>query len=436
MIFANLNPEWQRVETLACLVAETRRDGTPSQGSLDRLRSHQDAVETARKSGVWRNVAAKPLSGMEYDVLACAVAPEIFPRVAWLFQSLSSRAADPYPSMHFLHELLGISTEDTPLLYDALDDRGRLRNERLIRLDGQGPFAVIQPAPGLLRRLMNKPIDLEPPPGATLVRNEAGWDDLILPAAQIDMLREYLSYMICRTTVVEEWGAQPPAGPVALFAGPSGTGKTLTASVIANSLGWPLFRVDLGRLVSKYIGETEKNLNALFDAAHDAPMVLQFDEADSLFSKRGEVREARDRYANLEVSHLLARIEDHNGPCILTTNLRDQLDSAFARRFQVVIDFPRPDLAARARLWRRLLPPRAPMAANIDIEMIAASADLAGGSIRNAALHAAVTAAADRSPITLSHIARAIWRELAKAGRPVGLGELGELAAHIEGERA
>ena len=189
----------------------------------------------------------------------------------------------------------------------------------------------------------------------------------------------------------------------------------------------------LAGLVSKYIGETEKNLNALFDAAHGENMVLQFDEADSLFSKRGEVKEARDRYANLEVSHLLSRIEVHQGPCILTTNLRDQLDTAFARRFQVVVDFQKPDATARLQLWRRLLPCRAPLADDVDLATLANQVDLAGGSIRNAALHAAVTAAADSSPITMRHLARAVWRELAKAGRPVGTGEIGTLAGFLNG---
>ena len=149
------------------------------------------------------------------------------------------------------------------------------------------------------------------------------------------------------------WHGQSVGGPVALFTGPSGTGKTFAAAVLAGALGWPLYRVDLGRLVSKYVGETEENLNRLFDAAHGQPMVLQFDEADALFAKRGEVKEARDRYANMEVSHLLTRIEAHDGPCILTTNLRKQLDSAFTRRFQLVVEFPRLDAAARSELWRR-----------------------------------------------------------------------------------
>jgi SpoVK/Ycf46/Vps4 family AAA+-type ATPase len=160
-------------------------------------------------------------------------------------------------------------------------------------------------------------------------------------------------------------------------------------------------------------------------------MVLQFDEADALFGKRGEVREARDRYANLEVSHLLARIEAHQGPCILTTNLRRNLDPAFARRFQVVVDFPRPDEAARARLWERSLPPRAPVADDLDLELLGGAVNLTGGAIRNAALHAAFLAAGRGRPIGRAEVALAVWRELGKDGRDLAATDLGPLAADL-----
>jgi SpoVK/Ycf46/Vps4 family AAA+-type ATPase len=222
-----------------------------------------------------------------------------------------------------------------------------------------------------------------------------------------------------------------PGGPVALFAGPSGTGKTLAAEVIANTLGRRLYRVDLGMLVSKYIGETEKNLNALFDATDGEDVVLLFDEADSLFGRRSEVRDARDRYANMEVSHLLSRIERHRGPCILTTNLRQHLDPAFARRFQAVIEFPRPDQTSRATLWRRGFPPLAPLAAEVDAELLGGALELTGAQIRNSALHAAFLAAAHQTDISLAHIAAAVFGELLKDGREVPRSSLGPLAAHL-----
>jgi SpoVK/Ycf46/Vps4 family AAA+-type ATPase len=234
--------------------------------------------------------------------------------------------------------------------------------------------------------------------------------------------------------VVNTWGGQNTGGPVALFAGPSGTGKTYAASIIAGELGWPLFRLDLGMVVSKYIGETEKNLNRLLDTLHGTDGILQIDEVDSLLSKRGEVKEARDRYANMEVSHLLSRIELHDGPVVLTTNLRKELDQAFVRRFHIVVDFPRPDAAARSVLWRRLLPPRAALAPDLDCDELGEAANLSGGSIRNAALHAAYLAADRGKAIGRREAALAVWRELNKENRQVARSELGALAACLVGE--
>ncbi len=436
MSLAALNKEWERIETLAGFVVDSRKGADIGEDRLDQLRSLQESVLQARSDGVWSGLVGQELDRLEYDVLACAIAPEISPRLAWMYQSLHGRPNEPYPTLHFLQELLSLEPDDTPALYAAVDEDGRLRRGRLIRLDGYGPFSTIQPAAGVTNRLLERPVRQTPPPGTTPVTTRADWDSLVLPAGQIEMLREFLAYVTCHDIVVGEWGGNPCGGPIALFSGASGTGKTYAASVLASALGWPLFRVDLGRLVSKYIGETEKNLNALFDHAHDAPMILQFDEADSLFSKRGEVKEARDRYANLEVSHLLARIETHRGPCVLTTNLRDQLDQAFARRFQVVIDFPKPDRAARKALWRRLLPPRAPLDTSVDLDLVADAAALTGGNIRNAALHASVLAARAGVPISLHHIARSIWRELAKEGRPVNISEIGALGHFLERKRA
>jgi SpoVK/Ycf46/Vps4 family AAA+-type ATPase len=247
-------------------------------------------------------------------------------------------------------------------------------------------------------------------------------------------LREFILWVTHRQQVEGQWGARVSGGPVALFSGSSGTGKTLAADVVANALGWPLFRVDLGLLVSKYIGETEKNLNALFQAADGQELVLLFDEADSLFSKRGEVKEARDRYANMEVSHLLSRIERHKGPCILTTNLRKHIDSAFTRRFQMVIDFPRPEADARTRLWEMHIPAGAPCESDIDTRLLGSEFNLNGGQIRNAALHAAFLAAGDATAISNSHIANAVRSEFSKKGGEQSSAGMGKFASYLKRE--
>lgn len=432
LIAEDLAVEWERIELLGHLLAESRqgRETTPS--LVERLQQLQWQVEKNRRQGhAWSQAVPVALSGFEQDVLACAVAPEAEPRLGWMFQSLQTGSPQPYPTPALLQELLALAPNEASQLYAALAESSPLRRHNLIEVEGIDPFKPIRPVPGVTARFLGRPMMTGHLPGAMLVKIEAGWDDLVLPADRIAMLREFLLWISHKVTVVQEWGGNDCGGPVALFAGPSGTGKTFTAAVIATELDWPLYRVDLGCLVSKYIGETEKNLNRLFDAAHGQPMILQFDEADSLFSKRGEIKEARDRYANMEVSHLLARIEAHLGPVILTTNLRKHLDPAFARRFQIVVDFPRPDATARKLLWQRLLPPRAPYLSEVDPAFLGAAVNLTGGGIRNAALHAAYISAGASESIGLRQVALAVWRELGKDGRELSPADLGPLAQYF-----
>lgn len=429
------SPEWERIGLLAQILAGSRQGREASTGELERLRTLQQQVEAvpAGEEGGWRVVAPAGLSPIEFDVLACVVAPEAEPRLGWLFQTLQPGTPTPYPTPALLQELLAMAPEETPLLYGALTESSPLRIGGLIEVEGGDPFQPVKPVPGVTARLLGRPAVTGDLPGAVLVKTPARWDDLVLPLDRVAMLREFLLWITHKATVVGEWGGGDCGGPVGLFAGPSGTGKTFAAAVLAAELGWPLYRVDLGRLVSKYIGETEKNLNRLFDAAHGQPMILQFDEADSLFSKRGEVREARDRYANMEVSHLLARIESHQGPVILTTNLRKHLDPAFARRFQVVVDFP-----ARCRCPHTALaaapPPPGTLRAGSDPAFLGAAVNLTGGSIRNAALHAAYLAAGAGKPLGLGHLALAVWRELGKDGRELSPLDLGPLAPFLPRE--
>lgn len=430
-----LDAEWERVDLLGQCLARSRQGQAMDNQALKRLQGLQDQVSRNRLAGgPWQALGAGGLSPLEYDILACAVAVEAEPRLGWLFRQLQSGQPQPYPTPALLQELLALEGGELAELYAALGEGAALVERRLIQAEAGDPYQPVRPQPGVSARLLGRPLNSKAPPGASRVHLRASWDDLVLPPANLTQLREFLLWVTHRRKVVSEWGGLETGGPVALFAGPSGTGKTFAAAVLAQELGWPLYRVDLGRLVSKYIGETEKNLNRLFDAAHDSKVILQFDEADSLFSKRGEVKEARDRYANLEVSHLLARIEDHHGPCILTTNLREHLDPAFARRFQLVVEFRRPDADARARLWARLLPPRAPRDAQVDPQFLGTAVSLSGGGIRNAALHAAYLAAAAQRPITLEHVATAVWRELTKAGWEATITDLGPLAEYLPHE--
>ncbi|MFG2828973.1 ATP-binding protein [Streptomyces sp. NPDC048434] len=247
----------------------------------------------------------------------------------------------------------------------------------------------------------------------------AGWDDLVLADRQLRILQEVVAHVRRRSTVYQDWGfaeaLRSGLGVTALFAGGSGTGKTLAAEVMAKELGLDLFIIDLSQVVSKYIGETEKNLSKVFDAAERGGALLLFDEADALFGKRSEVKDSHDRYANLEVSYLLMRMEAYRGLAILTTNMKKALDSAFLRRIRFVVDFPFPGEKERAEIWRRVLPAQAPMK---DIDpVLLAQLTVAGGSIRNIALSGAFLAADEGDRLHMRHMLAAARTEYLKLER-------------------
>jgi SpoVK/Ycf46/Vps4 family AAA+-type ATPase len=251
-----------------------------------------------------------------------------------------------------------------------------------------------------------------------------GWGDIVLPEDLIALLREMVATVRERPLVLETWGVGHKlvscAGVTALFAGPPGTGKTMAAEIIACELGLDLFKIDLSTVVSKYIGETEKNLERIFSEAERSNAILFFDEADALFGRRSEVRDSHDRYANIEISYLLQRMEGYDGVTILATNLRANLDEAFTRRLQFAVDFPFPEEADRLRIWRTLFPPGVPCEADIDLELLARRFRLAGGNIRNILVSAAYLAAADGRRVTKDHLMHGTRRELQKMGRLVG----------------
>jgi SpoVK/Ycf46/Vps4 family AAA+-type ATPase len=259
----------------------------------------------------------------------------------------------------------------------------------------------------------------------------AGWGDLVLPAEAIEHLRELAARAEHRDRVYDEWGmgGSRGRGITALFAGESGTGKTMAAEVLATALGLDVYTIDLATVVDKYVGETEKNLDRIFAEAEGINGILFFDEADALFGKRSEVRDAHDRYANIEVAYLLQRMEAFAGIAILATNLRANIDEAFARRLDAVVDFPMPDEEHRRRLWDQCLGPRVPRAADIDLDFCAESFELSGGNIRNIAVAAAYLAAAEARPLEMRDLIRGTRREYRKLGRLVGAAEFGRYHA-------
>jgi hypothetical protein len=254
----------------------------------------------------------------------------------------------------------------------------------------------------------------------------AAWTDLVLPDPQIRVLHQLADQVRNRLKVYETWGFAAQGarglGVNALFAGPSGTGKTLAAEVLAHQLRLDLYRIDLSAIVSKYIGETEKNLAKVFNAAEEGGVLLLFDEADALFGKRGDVKDSHDRYANIEVSYLLQRMEAYRGLAILTTNLKTSMDKAFQRRLRFIVNFPFPDTSQREAIWRRVFPHDTPTRDLLPQRL--SQLNVAGGNIRNIALNAAFLAAAANQPVGMGHLLEAARIEAQKLERPLSDAEI------------
>jgi hypothetical protein len=262
------------------------------------------------------------------------------------------------------------------------------------------------------------------------------WDQIVLPEDTLAQLREMCQQVVYRHRVLDEWGfgSRLSVGKAvtALFVGPPGTGKTMAADIIAHELGLDLYKIDLSGVVSKYIGETEKNLHRIFSAAENANAILFFDEADALFGKRSEVRDSHDRYANIEVAYLLQQMDQYEGVAILATNLRQNMDEAFVRRLGFAIDFPFPDEEQRTQIWRLLFPPEANRASYIDFSALGNQLRITGGNIKNIVLSAAFLAASADEYVGTEHLLHATRREYRKMGKVLS-GELRLARAGAEG---
>ena len=247
------------------------------------------------------------------------------------------------------------------------------------------------------------------------------WDDIVLPADQMAQLREICNHVKYRDRVYGDWGFGRKLtlgkGLAVLFAGPSGTGKTMSAGVLATELGLDLYKIDLSTVISKYIGETEKNLSRIFDEAETSNAILFFDEADALFGKRSEVRDSHDRYANVEVGYLLQRMEEYEGIAILATNFRKNMDDAFVRRLHFTVEFPFPDQQDRLRIWQGIWPRDTPRDTELDLALLANRYEMTGGNIKNIAVAAAFLAADEGNVVRMHHVVQATLREYQKTGK-------------------
>lgn len=274
---------------------------------------------------------------------------------------------------------------------------------------------------------------------ASPIKPAYSWDDLVLPEAEIKMLKDACAHVKYRHTVYTEWGFSKRAsygrGLSMLFSGPPGTGKTMAAQVVTNQLHMQMYKIQLSQIVSKYIGETEKNLRQVFTEAKNANCILFFDEMDALFGKRSEVKDSHDRHANIETAYLLQQMEEYDGVVLMATNLLQNIDEAFMRRINFVIAFPFPDVPTRKMLWKKLLDTKAPVSDDIDFGFLAESFKIAGGNIKNCVIHAAFLAAAERSEITMRHIVKSVVNEQRKNNVVVLREDLGEYADLVFGDR-
>ena len=290
----------------------------------------------------------------------------------------------------------------------------------------------------MLHEACNDQIVLNINQKATRIQSGYQWEDLVLPTRQKTLLQDACNQILFEYKVYKSWNF---GGKVAygrgvsmLFTGPPGTGKTMAAQVMANALQMELFKVDLSGVMSKYVGETEKNLGAIFDEMKKSKNILFFDEADALFGKRSEVKDSHDKYANAQTAYLLQKMEEYDGIIILATNYMQNFDEAFKRRLKFVVDFPFPDVAQRLTLWQKVFPKQTPLGMDVDFEYLAQRFSLSGSNIKNVAVSAAFLAASHQedTPISMLHLLTAIQREYEKLGKTLTAGELGEYAGYLE----
>ena len=402
----------------------------------DRIRRRAEAMRRAlavrflvlpqpTEAAAWSAVVREAtLSGMgvvlELDGSLSADARRIIDRTTHLAWAISTRrqiAINDMPHRPWLEFAAGAAQADDDEWEARIGVHGGHRHHlsaEQLDLVGRAFRATHGDLDAAVRRLVAGPLEQL----AQRIEPTRSWDDIVLSEDRLGHLRGIVDRYRYATTVFDDWGfsAKPSRGLVALFSGPSGTGKTLAAEIVAGELGLDVFKLNLSAVVSKYIGETEKNLEQIFDAAGSGNVVLFFDEADSLFGKRSEVKDARDRYANIEVSYLLQRLERYDGIVLLATNFEKNVDEAFLRRIHARIEFPVPAVPERKQIWMRNFPAGAPVD-GVDFDFLAQRFDIPGGAIRNAAVHAAFLAAADTSTITMQHAVLSIAREFRKMGR-------------------
>jgi hypothetical protein len=383
------------------------------------------------------------LTPFDMDLVLIALAPEIDLRYERLYAYLQDDVNRKRPTVELAFNLLCTSVQDKIQRRSHIHSNAPLIRQGILQLVAD-PHRPQPPLPAQFMRLDGQIVELllaqedmdardRSHPileGLTRrIRPRYAWCDIVLPEDILAQLEEICRAVAYRHRVLGEWGfdrkLSSGKGVSALFSGPPGTGKTMAAEVIAHELGLDLYKIDLSGVVSKYIGETEKNLARIFRAAESTNAILFFDEADALFGRRSEVQDSHDRYANIEISYLLQKMEEYDGVAVLATNLPQHLDAAFRRRLSFVVHFPFPDESSRRRIWTAIWPQECPLAREIDLDLLARRYKLSGGNIKNIALAAAFLAAGDGNRVGMPHLWQALRREYQKMGKPLTSEESG-----------
>jgi ATPase family associated with various cellular activities (AAA) len=400
---------WERESVLdhACPVLDCSGDLDPA-----RLASVRSMIEALQAPLIV--VTPQPVSGtLRPELLVEAPAPQASEQLDCWRETLGPEAEALAPTLARISGQFHLSPADIDAIWK--EARAATLDRPLANAAGVLWGAARRRSRGSLEEMAQR------------LQASPDWNDLVLPDPQKDILRQVATQVSHRARVYHDWGFDAGGtrglGLGVLFSGPPGTGKTLAAEVLAAHLKLDLYRIDLSAVVSKYIGDTERNLRRLFDAAEICGAILLFDEADALFGERSEVKDSHDRYANIEVSYLLQRVEAYRGLAILTTNRKRALDQAFQRRLRFAVEFPFPDAQQRAEIWRRAFPPNTPREA-LDYTVLA-RLDLAGGGIRNIAMNAAFLAADDDKPVSMRHLLAAARAEYSKMERSLNQAEFG-----------
>lgn len=437
---------WALVEALICRLEAARRDReVPAVGAAEPPGLPPEGLRPLKQ--------AFELADEDATILLLALAPTARPKLGWLYREFQTGETTGLPGMDLVCELLQLSPESAVEYRNRMAPDAPLIKQGLVVREHWRPYGPLRPTARALRLVLGVRHDGSEIPGAVLISlNQRAKSDRPNGAANCSLLQQLVCPQHLKSLLgrIAKWPDHDPQlarwdipiehGPIVLLAGPSGTGKTMAARGVAECAGLPLFRVDMGMLVSKYVGDTPKNINRLFDQATREDAILLFDEAEGLFGKRGKVDDARDRYAVMEVGHLLSRIERYPGICLLTTNLLEHVDSAFLRRIDALLRFNPPSKEERTCLWRsylgRLIGPEDPIPGELAEEPKLTGAQIAS-ACRFAARHLASGALDDpgkpnREEI-LEGLAEGVWAELRKNGTGAIRASMGLLEDHLAG---